>query len=90
MSNTNITGQLFFRDAATENPLNDGRRLVIVVGILAVPEGVPVGAENMAPVLGREEDGILKLPASLTGEDISAQSTGESPSSLLRKPIWRV
>lgn len=89
-----VTGQLFFRDAATSNTIPDGvagpgRKLMLVVGILAVPEDLDIKPEHQYVVLDLGAWPLLTVVPS-TATDIADRARGRAAGDLLCEPIWRV
>ena len=86
-----ITGQLFVRDVGDQQHRVHGGRLVMVVGVLAVPSEF-LQSERQYTVTGMTLDpsSAQLVIDGRTGKDISEQSQGTSPTGLLRLPIWRV
>lgn len=89
-----ITGQLIVRYAGgancpdAERIAGKGRQLVMVFGILAVPIESKFKDEHQYPVTG-DASNVVRI-CEEQGVDVSATSIGDSPSGLLRQPIWRV
>lgn len=81
-----VTGQLVFREAGTA-PTNDGRKLMMVVGLIAVPQDFICKDEHQYTVEG-QENGELKVHAE-TASDITSRSRGQTIGNLLKLPIWR-
>lgn len=83
-----VTGQLIFRDAAMHAPTNDGRKLMMVVGIVAVPRDFEFKGEHQYEVNGTP-DGKLTVHLE-TGNTLDGRvSRGCSLGSLVMEPIWR-
>jgi hypothetical protein len=89
-----ISGQLIFRKASPELCRETGKNLMMVVGVLAVPEGLVEG-ETQYVVTGFQDpcdDGRITLevhPSTatpLTETKHLATTLGQ----LLLEPIWRV
>lgn len=88
-----VTGQLYLRP---KNQEVNGRKLIMVFGVIAVDDDTLIPPETMVPVQGqlRSFDRVLqinahcdiKLPAEYAGH------TGESftPNQMFTMPIWRV
>lgn len=99
MTNPNITGQLFFRDATArdENGLSgfktkDGRKLMMVCGVIAVPEETVIKPEHQHVVIGNAgtpsgDSGYLTImPHAI---DRTEMARGNSIDGLLTQAIWR-
>lgn len=96
-----ISGQLIIRDAGKNTPKPDDRRLVMVVGILAMPSGVLV-PEHQYTVSGfardYNPDNALKTVELTVFEQCAANPPidrtlelyGMAMGSALTLPIWRV
>lgn len=82
-----ITGQLVFRDSGQTTP--DGRRLMMVVGILAMPEGA-VFPEHQYTVGGNDNsDNIRLVMAKQSERDVSEKTRGNGLGQLVTIPMWR-
>lgn len=89
-----ITGQLFFRDTpkGASGPAGPGRKLMMVVGIVAVPEDMDIKGEHQYVVSGamltseilrlgvHTQDGVL---------DRTKEAAGYAAGQLLTMPIWQ-
>jgi hypothetical protein len=81
------TGQVIFRDKGAA-PTNDGRKLVMIIGIIAVSPKWAYKSEYQYTVFGREgSNTLLVFPESEINrtEDIKGNTTG----GILQSPIWR-
>jgi hypothetical protein len=86
-SNKNlITGMLFFRTAVEELPFNDGRKLMMVCGIVAVPQDSHIKPEHQHPVMSM--DGF-NLTIDTDSIDRTELARGKTPNGILSEPIWR-
>jgi len=84
-----VTGQLIFRDvgAPAPEPKSKTHRLVMVVGILAIPkESYNFKGEHQVKVGGNEH--IITIDH-FSAKDISEESVDCSIGNLLHHPIWR-
>ena len=81
-----VTGQVIFREAG-EAPTKDGRKLLMVVGLIAVPMDFDLKGEHQYTVSGTPE-GVLTCHAE-SGQDVSQQIQGQSLGGLLKSPMWR-
>lgn len=90
MEENHITGQLFFRDTGKDSPNGDGRSLMMVVGILAMPDNSL--SEKQIVVSGTKIKNSMDLYIHRTeGEtDLTEIAKGLKVGDLLLKPIWRV
>lgn len=79
-----ITGQFILRDSVKDE---DGRRIMMVVGVIAVPEGSELKSEHQYTVTG--SDSVLNiLPDS---KDVKEDIAGMRADQILcRLPLWRV
>lgn len=83
-----ITGQLFFRHTNEPAPTNDGRQLVIVVGIIAVDENFIEQSEHQYVVASGDNGLTLKvLPQ--TEKDLTQVARGHTAGGLLTERVWR-
>ena len=90
----NITGQLFFRDTPKEahGSAGPGRKLMMVVGIVAVPENMPIKGEHQYVVSGAMlTDEILRLGVNVQNGviDRTKEAEGYAIGQLLTEAIWR-
>lgn len=88
-----ITGQLFFRETPRnpDGPAGPGRRLMIVVGVLAVPDDMEIKGEHQYVVSGDYLcEGIVRMGlATQSGViDRTKEAEGLTASGLLSKAIW--
>jgi len=89
-----ITGQLFFRDTLKESrgPAGPGRKLMIIVGVVAVPEGMDLKGEHQYVVSGAMlTDEILRLGVYTKSGviDRTEEAAGYSAGQLLTQGIWQ-
>lgn len=82
-----ITGQLFFRDVAGKDDgrTADGRKLMLVCGIIAVPENTVIKPEHQHTVVGN----TAFLAISPEAIDRTELARGHSIGDLLTQSIWR-
>jgi hypothetical protein len=80
-----ITGQIFTRFYG-EAPTKDGRILVAVVGLIAVPPDTILKPEHQYVVTGNN-DFLTILPE--TAKDMTEYAAGHSLGSLFTSPIWQ-
>lgn len=97
MSRRSITGMLFLRDRANDNETQDAnmpkdKKLVMVVGIIAVPKEVEVKYEHQYLVVGHSsgKDIELNLLGGAFAIDQTERAKSLTADSLLWAPIWRV
>ena len=94
MSDRSIQGMLYLRESGIEprGEEGTGRRLVMVVGLLAVPEDAEIPNEAQVVVAGdmMHDQGYMNLTV-LTKHPISYgdRYKGQDMGSLLTEPIWR-
>lgn len=89
-----ITGQLFFRDTPKEahGPAGPGRKLMMVVGIFAVPEDMDIKGEHQYVVSGAMlTDEILRLGVHTKSGviDRTKEAAGYAAGQLLSQGIWQ-
>lgn len=85
-----LTGQLIFRDAGMTAP--DGRRLMMVVGVVAVDESNNLADETRYTVTSDAHALGLSLNVEMPGEDLSGDMSIAlaNAGKLLLMPIWKV
>jgi len=89
-----ISGQIFLRDARGNTKDMDGsdRKLMMVVGIIAVPKDTNFKSEHKYTVAGDSDTfggkpGLVIHPDS---EDLTKLAEGMAAGSMLTQPIWRI
>ena len=84
-----VKGQLFFRRGGNA-PGSKNRELIVVVGVLASPEGVPfpVKDEHQYVAVGTLPGELFVMPG--TEIDRSDRVHGYRADQILTMPIWRV
>ena len=84
-----MTGQLFTRDFGP-TPTKDGRNLLGVTALVAVPPSIVIPFESMFPLLGVSHLGrVALLLDPKESKDIGEISRGHLLDGLLEQPIWR-
>jgi len=94
----NVTGQVILRDSSHEidiagvnlsqDSLGEGRKLMTVVGIVAVPKDQFKG-EHQYSVLAMQKDGPWMICED-TAIDLTKEIAGLSADGMLKSQIWRV
>lgn len=88
MSESIVTGQLIFRHNGAKT--NDGRKLWIVCGIVALPDDAPFKSEFQYTVGSwHVDDDAMDLVVFAAGKDRSDVTIGNTPCGWLTEPIWR-
>jgi hypothetical protein len=86
-----VTGTLLFRDAVVDKKLPQGKKLMLVVGVISVDENFPIEPESQARIIGclgaGGEIAIAMSPAKCSR--IDQKYGGWTIDDLLREPIWR-
>lgn len=88
-----ISGQIFFRETSKEVKSPPGKKIVMFVGMIAVPEDAEIKGEHQYTLCGREEKiipmtGLTVMNSS--GRDLTKQAAGHSIDGLLKQPMWSV
>jgi hypothetical protein len=83
-----VTGQLFFRGTRRECLNKDGRKLMMVVGVIAVPDNFAMKEEHQYVVSGLGPGTILIVDPE-TGIDYTDLARGLALGQLVTEPIWR-
>lgn len=84
-----ITGRLFFRDANAPAKLKPGYKMMMVTGVIAVPENFPVEGETHVDVQGFANPDSVELHTQVVGTPVP-QVLAMSLDQVLCQPIWRV
>jgi len=92
-----ITGQIFFRDTYNPEDKNTaapkGKKLMMFIGIVAVPEDTEIKGEHQYILFGREEKPLQMTGLTVinqTGQDLTKEVAGWAIGQVLSLPIWRV
>jgi len=85
-----VTGSLFFRDAVGGPKLPNGLKLMLVCGVIAVPDNFPVAAENIATLRGFANRDSVEFHIDPVGKPIGSQYFGWSIESIITAPVWKV
>lgn len=90
--NKAVTGQLFFREAGESAPDGSGRKMMMVVGIIAVPADFDIKSEHKYTVVGDKisTHDVVTLAVHKAGEDLTEEAHGMAAGSMLKQPIWRI
>ena len=84
-----VRGQFFFRDANADHvKLPPGMKLMMVCGVLAVPENFPVPGENMVRVRGYANIDSVELHTEVTGKPLLGYE-GYDLGSIMTSPVWK-
>ena len=81
-----VTGQVIFRNHGPV-PTKDGRKLMSVVGIIAVPEDFEFKGEHQYVITGDDSEIFMIHPE--TAIDRTKIAQGNGIGNLLTEPIWR-
>ncbi len=82
-----ITGQLFIRNSG-DSLDESGRKLIMVVGVLAIPENTFLKGEHQYTVVGNDDGQLTILSDGVV--DLTEQARGYQIGHLLTQPLWRV
>jgi len=86
-----VTGQLFFRDTNTRpDNLPKGMKLMMVCGVLAVPENFPVNGEEMVRVQGFANRDSVELHTQVNGTPVEKHYSAWTIDNILMSPIWKI
>jgi hypothetical protein len=88
-----LVGQLFFRETLQKRL--DGKKLMIVVGLVAVPEHMDleeIKGEHQYNIIGGPEKlgGLHIYTETMTARDWTKEARGETADGILQYPMWRV
>lgn len=86
-----VKGQLFFRDTNSgKDQLPPGMKLMMVCGLVAVPENFPVEGETMVQVKGFANRDSVELHTEVQGTPIGRHYGAWSLESIMLAPgIWK-
>ena len=91
-----ITGQVIFRFNGQDSPKKDGKKIVIIFGLLAMPEDMAKElSEKQFAICGKELSSISLIELTVLKDhqvDMSDHPDvcGNGINGALRAPIWRV
>jgi len=90
-----ITGQIMFRKATDIAPDGSGRKMMMVFGVVAIPEEAPIEEHEQYTVLGELENNLFQDLQLQIGLNDSVKpneqiTIGNSIAGILKSPIWRV
>lgn len=90
LAESKLTGHLFVRDG--QGNAADGRRLMMVVGVIAIPKDAEIKGEHQYTLIGNKfEDGFrLSMLGGAEAIDRTAEAKGENLGNLILQAIWRV
>lgn len=92
-SGVEITGQVILRDAGSAEAMLPGenKKLLIVFGIIAVPNETTLEGEHQYVLTGLDslESANIMIHKRLN-IDRGEVTAGESPTGILKQPIWKV
>ena len=89
MNNYRITGQVILRDASIDAPDGSNRKLMMLVGVIAVPKDMPLEGEHQYTISGVDALGIIQLQLYTPGLDVTKIAQGHTLGNLVLEPIWR-
>lgn len=87
MSNPTVTGQIIFRETGANAPTHDGRKLMMLVGVIAVPENFPFKGEHQYTISSGTGLVFIALPESEI--DRTQECRGNDLGDMMMEPIWR-
>lgn len=93
VSKNRISGQVIFRDAGPADHLKggEGKRLMIVVGIVAVGKEAALKGESQYTISGIENKGVSQIDIHMRTEtDLSEKTIGMSLDGMVKSPVWRI
>lgn len=82
------TGTVFVREMPGSQMAGSGRRLLMVVGVIAVAEDSPLQGEHQYVVLG-PGDGLVLNVMKDYAVNRTQEARGMTPDCLLCEPMWR-
>lgn len=83
-----VTGRMYFRDAAG-GPKIPGKKVMLVFGVIAVPENFPIKGEHVSMIRGFANPDSAELHFDPVGQNYP-QYYGWSVEQILYEPIWKV
>jgi len=98
VSKYQITGQIIFRQNKQsidhkDSIVPDDKKLMMFVGVVAVPKNTDIKGEHQYTIVGEEIKGLFKTSLEiLNSSEINRkdQSQGLALGQLLEQPIWRI
>ncbi len=85
---SHVTGTLIFRDSSGPTRTEDGRRVMMVFGVIAVPDEFQPQGEHQYVVVGDKEGKSLTVLKD-GAKKIDEKYHRYRPDQLLCSPIWR-
>lgn len=89
-----ITGTVILRDTPVKLGSHPGKRIMCVIGVIAVPEDCNVKTGHQYPLLGFCKDEVIHLSVAtdvpVRDIDGAKEYRGYTADQLLTSPIWRV
>ena len=87
-----FTGQVFFRDASFggNQELPNGLKLMMVCGVIAVPEDFQIPGENMVMARGYKNKDSVEIHVEPTGKPIAGIYSAKTIDAILMSPVWRL
>ena len=83
-----VTGTLFFRESI-QKPPDPEKKIMLVMGVLSVPENFEPKPEHQYAIVG-EEDGSNIQVLLQTGKDLEDKVAHCDADQVFLQPIWRV
>jgi hypothetical protein len=85
-----VTGSLVFRDAsADKEAIPPGTKLMMVFGVVAVPDNFPIPSDNQVRVLGYANRDSVELHTQVDGKPLGDQYAGWTVNDVLMAPVWK-
>ena len=88
-----ITGQIIFREIGSADRMLPGanKKLMIIFGIVAIPNESDFKGEHQYEINGDADENFTQLFVPMKNcIDRSDETIGDSPTVILKSPIWRV
>lgn len=90
-----IKGQLFFRDTGQPHPRDPNMKVMLVMGLVAVPNDFSIKGEQMCKIMGETGKNMQRQPTvSLLvdgkGQHIGKEYFGWDMKDIFTAPVWRI
>ena len=90
-----VKGQLFFRDTGKDHPSDPNMKVMLVMGLVAVPKDFSIKGEQMCKIMGETGHNMqgqptIALMVDGKGQPIGKQYMGWNAEDIFTAPVWRI